>query len=135
MSENQWLMLLVLMIMWYNSLKLQKSDPLIQSHCKTLLIGFVEMWSWTQNILQFGWRMDRRLLKRNCNESLAVNFLEILCSSRSSRSSCVLRVLRVFFIFEGLWWKFFEALEAWIRRVSPIYGLLMFFSDLQAWFP
>ncbi|KAF3947138.1 hypothetical protein CMV_026690 [Castanea mollissima] len=34
---------------------------------------------------------------------------EILCSSCSS---CVLRVLRVFFVFEGLWWKFFGALEA-----------------------
>ena len=82
------------MIMWYNSLKLQKSDHLIQSHCKTLLIGFVKMSSWTQNILQFGWSTDRRLQKWNYNEFLAMSLLEILCSSRSSCSSCVLRLRR-----------------------------------------
>ena len=32
--------------------------------------------------------------------------------------------LRMFFVFEGSWWKFFGALEAWIRRVSLICGLL-----------
>ena len=74
--------------------------------------------------------MDRRLLKQNYNESLAMSLLEILCSSRSSCSSYV---LRVFFVFEGLWWKFFGALEAWIRRASLICDLLMF-SDLWAWF-
>ena len=115
-----------------------------------------------------------------------MSLLEILCSSRFSCSSCVLRLwrfvvevlrgfrglnplsftdlwfvkvfggfwawfqwtsrsrqvvwmilLQMFFVFEGLWWKSFGALEAWIRRVSPIYGLLRFleafeldFSDL-----
>ena len=49
----------------------------------------------TPNILQFGWRMDWRPLKQNYNESLVVSLLEILCFSY------VLRVLRVFFIFEG----------------------------------
>ena len=42
--------------------------------------------------------------------------------------------LRMFFVFEGLWQKFFGALEAWIRRASLICDLMMF-SDLWAWFP
>ena len=37
----------------------------------------------------------------------------------------------MFFVFEGLWWKFFKTLEAWIRRASPICGLLMFFEPLS----
>ena len=88
----------------------------------------------TQNILQFGWGMDQKSLKRNYNESLATSLLEILCSSRSSCS----------FFFEGLWWKFFSALEAWIHRVSLICGLLRFLEafkldsselwDLGMWF-
>jgi len=45
-------------------------------------------------------------LKQNYNESLAMSLLEILFSSCSSR------VLRAFFVFEGLWWKFFGALKA-----------------------
>ena len=138
--------------------------------------------TWTQNILQFGWGMDRRLLKRNYNESLAMSLLEILCSSCSSCSSCVLHLRRfvvevlrgfrglnplsftdlwflevsrgfwawfqwtlkskkmiwmiplwMFFVFKGLWRKFFGALEAWIRRASLICDLLMF-SDFWAWF-
>ena len=53
-------------------------------------------------------------------------------------------LLRMFFVFEGLWWKFFGALEAWIRRVSPICSLLRFLEafeldsndlwDLGRWF-
>ena len=86
---------------------------------------------WTPNILQFGWGMDRRSLKRNYNESLAMSLLEILCSSRSLRVLCVLCILRVFFLFEGLWWKFFEALETWIRRASLIYGLLRFLEAFE----
>ena len=42
-------------------------------------------------------------------------------------SSCSL----CFSIFEGLWWKFFGALEASIRRVSPIYGFLKFLEDFD----
>ena len=145
------------------------------------------------NILQFGWRMDRRSLEQNYNESLAMSLLEILCSSRSSCSSFVLHLwrfmvevlrgfrglnplsfidfwfvevsggfwawfqwtlrsrqvvwmilLRMFFVFEDLWWKFFGALEAWIRRASPICCLLRFLEafeldssdlwDLGRWF-
>ena len=127
--------------------------------------------------------MDRRSLEQNYNESLAMSLLEIICSSRSLCSSCVLHLrrfvvevlwgfkglnswsftdlwlfevsggfwtwfqwplrsrlvvwmilLRMFFVFEGLWWKFFGALEAWIRRASLICDLLIF-SDLWAWFP
>ena len=136
----------------------------------------------TPNVLQFGWRMDQRSLEQNYNEFLAMSLLEILCSSRSSCSSCVLCLqrfvvevlrgfrglnswsftdlwlfevsrgfwawfqwplrsrqvvwmilLRMFFVFEGLWYKFFGALEAWIRRASLICDLMMF-SDLWAWF-
>ena len=53
-------------------------------------------------------------------------------------------LLRMFFVFEGSWRKFFEALEAWIRRASPICGLLRFLKafkldsndlwDLGRWF-
>ena len=46
----------------------------------------------TQDILQFGWEMDRRSLKQNYNESLAISLLEILFSSCSL---CVLHVLCV----------------------------------------
>ena len=96
---------------------------------------------WTQDILQFGWGIDQRSLKQNYNESLVMSLLEILSYSRSLCSSCV---LRVFFFFEGLWWKFFGALEAWIRRASLICGLLRFLEafeldsselwDLGIWF-
>ena len=50
----------------------------------------------------------------------------------------------MFFVFEDLWRKFFGALEAWIRRASPICGLLRFLEafeldsndlwDLGRWF-
>ena len=82
----------------------------------------------TPNILQFGWRMDRRSLERNYNESLAMSLLEILYSSRSLCSS---RVLGAFFVFEGLWLKFFGALEAWILRASLICGLLRFLEAFE----
>ena len=93
---------------------------------------------WTPNILQFGWRIDRRSLKQNYNESLAMSLLEILCSSRYSR------VLHAFFVFEVLWWKFFGTLEVWIYKTSPIYSFLKFLEafkldsndlwDLGRWF-
>ena len=67
-----------------------------------------------------------------------MSLLEILCSS------WVLRVLGAFFIFKGLWWKFFGALEVWIRRASLFCGLLRFLEafeldsselwDLGRWF-
>ena len=89
----------------------------------------------TPKMLQFGRRMDRRPLKQNYNKSLAMSLLEFLCFS------CV---LRMFFFFEGLWWKFFGVLEAWIHRASLIYGFLKFLEafelysselwDLGRWF-
>ena len=48
-----------------------------------------------------------------------------------SRQVVWMILLRTFFVFKGLWWKFFGALEAWIRRASPIYGLLRFFGPLS----
>ena len=85
----------------------------------------------TQYILQFGKGMDQRPLKQNYNESPAMNMLEILCSSRSLFVLRVLFVLRAFFLFEGLWWKFFSALEAWIRRVLLICDLLRFLEAFE----
>ena len=76
------------------------------------------------NILQFGWRMDRRSLERNYNKSLAMSLLEILCSSCFLCSSCALHlrrfveeVLRGFRglnlqSFTNLWFvRFLEAFE------------------------
>ena len=40
-------------------------------------------------------------------------------------------LLQMFFVFEGLWRNFFSVLEAWIRKVSPICGLLRFFGPLS----
>jgi hypothetical protein len=61
-----------------------------------------------------------------------------------SRQVVWMILLRMFFVFEGLWRKFFGALEAWIRRASPICGLLRFLEafeldsndlwDLGRWF-
>ena len=104
-------------ILWFDLL-----ERLVDLDCNNVIL------IWTQNILQFGWGIDRRLLKQNYNESLAMSLLEITCSSRSS---CVLRVLDVFFVFEGLWWKFFGALEAWIRRASLICDLWCFWRLLS----
>ena len=97
---------------------------------KDLLIGIVLMWFWLdhQESFQFDWRMDRRPLKQNYNESLATSLLEILCSSCSW---CVLRVLGAFFVFKGLRWKFFGALEACICRASLIYDLLRFLEAFE----
>ena len=99
---------------------------------KDLLIRIVVMWFWFEHKISFNlaWGMDRRLLKRNYNESLVMSLLEILCSSCSLCSSRVLRVLGAFFVFENLWWKFFGALEAWIRRASLIYDLWSFWRLL-----
>ena len=63
-----------------------------------------------------------------------MSLLEILCSSRSLCVFCVLWFLHVFFHFEGLWWKFFGALEAWIYRASLICGLLRFLEAFKLWF-
>ena len=107
-------------ILWFDLLK-----RLVDWICSNVIL------IWTQDILQFGWGMDRRLLKWNCNESLAISLLEILCSSCSLCSSRVLRVLGAFFVFEGLWWKFFGALEAWIYRASLICDLWGFWRLLS----
>ena len=57
-----------------------------------------------------------------------MSLLETLCSLCSSY---VLHVLCVFFIFEGLWWKIFGALEAWICKTSPIRSFLKFLEDFE----
>ena len=64
--------------------------------------------------------MDRRLLKRNYNESLTMSLLEILCSSRFSSSSCVLClqrfVVEVFQGFRGL--NLLRFTDLWFVEVS-----------------
>ena len=40
-------------------------------------------------------------------------------------------LLQMFFVFKGSWWKFFGALEAWIRRALPICGLLRFLETFE----
>ena len=104
-------------ILWFDLLK-----RLVDWICSNVIL------IWTQDILQFDWGMDRRLLKWNCNESLAISLLEILCSLCSLCSS---HVLGAFFVFEGLWWKFFGALEAWIRTASLICDLWGFWRLLS----
>ena len=82
-------------ILWFDLL-----ERLIDWICNNVIL------TRTQDILQFGWGMDRRSLKRNHDESLAMSLLEILCSSRSSCFSCFLRlrrfVVKVFQGFKGL---------------------------------
>ena len=99
-------------------------ERLVDWNCSNVIL------TWTLNILQFVWGMDWKSLKQNYNKSLAMSLLEILYSSCSLCSSCVLRVLSTFFVFEDLWWKFFGVLEAWIRRTSLIYDLWGFWRLL-----
>ena len=93
---------------------------------KDLLIGFVIL-IWTKDILQFGWRMDRRFLKWNYNESLAISLLEILCSSRSSCSSCVLCL-----------WRFVVEVLRGFRGLNPLSFTDLWFVKVSggfwAWF-
>ena len=54
-----------------------------------------------------------------------------------------MNILRIFFVFEDLYWKFFETLEAWIHRASLICSPLVFIGafelnsnelwDLEGW--
>ena len=128
------------MILWYNSLKLQKSDPLIRTLIrtpwKTLLVGIVAMWDFDSNTkypsiwLRNGSKIFEKELQWISGYELVRNSLFF--------------TFFVFFFFEGLWWKFFSALEAWIHRVSLICGLLRFLEafkldsselwDLGMWF-
>ena len=103
---------------------------------KDLLIGFVMMWFCFEHKISFnlieGWIEDL------CNR-ITMNLWLWACWK-----SFVLHVLRVFFVFEGLWWKFFGALEAWIRWASLICDFLRFLEvfeldsselwDLRRWF-
>ena len=78
--------------------------------------------------------MDRRSLKQNYNESLAMSlFRNSLFFTFFVCSLCIvwMILLQMFFIFKGLWWKFFGTLEAWIRRGSPICGLLRFLEAFE----
>ena len=82
---------------------------------------------WTQDIFQFSWRMDQRSLKLNYNESLAISLLEILCSSRSSCSSCVLRL-----------WRFVVEVLQSFRGLNPLNFTDLWFVEVSggfwAWF-
>ena len=113
---------------------------------KYLLIGIVIMWFWYEHKISFN--LAKEWIEDLWNK-ITMNLwlwacLEILCSSRSLCVLRVLCVLRAFFLFEGFWWKFFDALEAWIRKASLICGLLRFLEafeldsselwDLGIWF-
>ena len=67
------------MILWFDLLA-----RLIDWICGNVIL------TWTQNILQFGWGMDRRLLKRNCNESLAMSLCKFAYNfwTRTLEGSC-----------------------------------------------
>ena len=106
---------------------------------KDLLIGFVVMWFWFEHPMYFNFfeewiedlwnRITMNLWLWACWKSLVLH---------------VLRILRVFFIFKGLWWKFFNTFEAWIRWASLICDFLRFLEtfeldsselwDLRRWF-
>ena len=43
-------------------------------------------------------------------------------------------LLRMFFVFEGLWWKFFGTLEAWIRRAFTNLWFVEVLGGFWAWF-
>ena len=100
---------------------------------KYLLIGIMVMW------FSYEHKISINLVEEwieNLWNRIAMNLwlwacLEILCSSRSLCVLRVLCVLRAFFLFEGLWWKFFGALEAWIHRASLICGLWGFWRLLS----
>ena len=106
---------------------------------KNVLIRIVIIWFWLEHPMYF---------------NLAEEWIEDLWNRITMNrwlSACwksfvlhVLRVLRAFFVFEGLWWKFFGALEAWICWVSLICDFLRFLEafeldsselwDLRRWF-
>ena len=48
-----------------------------------------------------------------------------------SRNMIWMIPFRMFFVFEGLWWKFFGALKAWIYRPSLICSLLRFLEAFE----
>ena len=103
---------------------------------KDLLIEFVVMWFWFEHLIYFNlvgeWIEDLW-------DRITMNLWLWACWK-----FFVLHVHHVFFVFEDLWWKFFGPLEAWIRRASPICGLLRFLEafeldsselwDLGRWF-
>ena len=109
---------------------------------KDLLIGFMVMWFWFKHKISFNlteewiedlWKgITMNLWLWACEKFFVLHVL------------CVLCVFHALFLFEGLWWKFFGALEAWIRRTSLICGLLRFIEafeldssglwDLGIWF-
>ena len=97
---------------------------------KDLLIRIVVMWFWYEHKISFN--LAEEWIEDLWNK-ITMNLwlwacLEIFCSSHSL---CVLCVLHEFFLFKGLWWKFFNTLEAWIHRASLIYGLLRFLKAFE----
>ena len=100
---------------------------------KYLLIGIVEMWFWYEHKISFN--LAEEWIEDLWNR-ITMNFwlwacLEILCSSHSFCVLHVLFVLQALFLSEGLWWKFFGVLKAWIHRVSLICGLWGFWRLLS----
>ena len=90
---------------------------------KDLLIGFVVMWFWFEHLIYFN--LAGEWIEGLWNR-ITINLWLWACWK-----FFVLHILHAFFVFEGLWWKFFGALEAWIRRASPIFFLLRFLKALS----
>ena len=93
---------------------------------KDLLIGFVVMWFWFEHPMYFN--LVEEWIEDLWNR-ITMNLW--LWAYWKSFVLHVLRVLRVFFVFEGLWWKFSRALEAWICGLSLICGCLSFWRLLS----
>ena len=51
-----------------------------------------------------------------------------------SRQVVWMILLQMFFVFEGLWWKFFGALEAWIIRAFTNLWFVEISGGFWAWF-
>ena len=93
-----------------------------------LLIGIVVMWFWLAQKIFFN--LVEEWIEDRWKELQWIFNYEFIRNSLFFTFFCFSCVLRAFF-FEGLWWKFFGALETWICRASLIYGLLRFFEAFE----
>ena len=96
---------------------------------KDLLIGFVVMWFLFEHPMYFN--LAEEWIEDLWNR-ITMNLW--LLAYWKSFILHILRVLRVFLVFEGLWWKFYGALEAWIHWASLILWFLEVFGGFWAWF-
>ena len=93
---------------------------------KDLLVGIVVMWFWSKYPIYFN--LVEEWIEDLWN-GITINLWLWACWK--SFVLHVFYVLHVLFIFEGLWRKFFGALEGWICRASLICGLWGFWRLLS----